>query len=162
MFVGVGNVTQGFSPVDSFVRLVRLDSIDVMTRKALQVTISIGLESFGSIFNGELGSRLDLPGVGTSQLVNDVIESRSKVMDTIADGQTDGKRENGLAPLYDDLLRFRIILDHHVVILCLAENFDLRYNFPKVFIGPFNPFICTSERVFHVSESTKTENTEGF
>ena len=102
---------------------ISLDSVDMKTRQALQPTLYVVLESFGGVLSEELSSILYFPSVGLSQLVNDVIESRSKVMETITDGQNDAPRHNKLLDLYKGLLRFRIMLDAHVVVLCLAENF---------------------------------------
>jgi hypothetical protein len=93
MLVWVRDVAQGFRPVDSLVRLVRLDSVYVRGRAASQVTWSESLKAVAIVANRKLGSVLTGTGIVPSQLKDEMIERGSEVMDTItaASGTVSGK-----------------------------------------------------------------------
>lgn len=143
VLVWVRDGAQSLCPIDSFVRLVRLDSVYVRGRQACQVSWRESTKIVIGVADGELSSVLDLSLlIENSKLIDNVVESRSKVVNTVSNGQAETKRNFGkmLSTANDEVFRTRIVLDGQTIFILPTHTFDLRNNFPKVLVGAFDPF----------------------
>jgi hypothetical protein len=154
VFVWVGDVAKGFRPLDSFVRLVRLDSIYVRVRKVSQSPLFIKscfpiFDEFVFGSDRELCSeRIGLSGVFPRQFVDQVIERGTEVMDTIANNQRKFNWPRGLRREDDiGLIPNIVILDGDVLRLARGVGFNCEQEILKMFIGAFDPFTSAVERV---------------
>jgi hypothetical protein len=88
VLVRVGDALESFRPLDSFVRLVLLDSAYVRVRNASQESVPLAAKSGVGRFDWDLRSLLnDAPGVVFRKFINQVIERRPEIMDAVADCQ---------------------------------------------------------------------------
>lgn len=148
MLIGVRDIAQGLCPIDSVVRLVRLDSIYVRARQALEVSVSQPIEIGDGVADRELGAILNRARIVMSQFVDKMVERRSEVMNTVANTQRNGVRESNGRPDSDigNVPGF-VMLDEDSVVLCPPKDFKFADDLVKMFIGAFDPFSSAAERM---------------
>jgi len=147
VFVGVGNITQGFRPLDSLVRLVRLDSVYVRGRQVSQwpLTVQSRFPNFDEFIlsrgNREQRSvRIGQAGVFPSEFIDNIVQGSSEIMDTVANDQRQHGRQRSLRG--EDkvgLIPNIVILDGNIIRLAQGVGFDLANEVLQVFIGAFDP-----------------------
>ncbi|MDX6404226.1 MAG: hypothetical protein QOH70_1681 [Blastocatellia bacterium] len=148
VLVWVRDVAQGFRPVNSLVRLVRLDSVYVRGRAAPQITRSESLKVQDIVADRKLCSVLADARIVPRQLKDEMVERRSKVMNTIADSERDNIRQR-FADGHDDvrLVPNTIMLDAETILMRGGIGFNFGNDLVKMFVGPFDPFTRAAERV---------------
>lgn len=138
VLVWVGNVAEGFRPLDSLVRLERLDHVDVPIRHPLQVTVFNSDEISGGIDNRELRAVLDLGRIVSGQFKDNVVQGCSHVVDHIADYE----RQHGIKVRdlrQDDNYLVSVVLSDKVLLAALLKGANEGVGLGKVTICPFEP-----------------------
>lgn|GEM_PF-3962864 len=154
VFVWVGNITQGFRPVESFIRLVSLDSVYVRVRKVSEWPLAFQsrfpmFDEFILDSDRELCAiRIGQTGVQFRQLVDDVIESSAKIMNAIADDQSQFIRSRSLRRKDEiGLIPNLVILDANVIRLARGIGINEVHEVPEMLIGAFDPFTSAVQGV---------------
>jgi hypothetical protein len=157
VLVWVGNIAQGLRPVDSLVRLVRLDSIDVSIREVSQWPILFKstfpvFDEFVFSADRELCSyRIGVAGILSRQLENQIVQRGAKIMNAITDDQRKLRRERRFGSEDDiRLVPNVVIIDNDIIRLARGVSLNCNDQIAKMFIGAFDPFTSAVERVSHI------------
>lgn len=154
MFVWVGDIAQGLRPCASYIRLQRLDGLDLGIGKPVQVGLSAGVEAILAIFREFAVFDRELRSASASrEFVNEIIKRCAQVVDGLPDedrsvlGDIDewlvfNPHADLLAGFDKELenLRFcRMFIGPEFILIRFLESLDKRFQLLNVDIGPINP-----------------------
>jgi hypothetical protein len=143
VLVSVGNLAQGFRPLDSVVRLQRLNRGGVLVVQPFQVTfapcvkpaiLANGMDL--AVLNRELRAVLDATvGVPQRQFIDQVIKGGSQVVNDVADDN--GQLFRNVGKPIETVLS--VVLSDNLVYGCLFPLIEQIPGFGQMFIGPKEP-----------------------
>jgi len=161
MLVWIGDVTEGFRPCDSLVRLQILNSsyvIGTESRESLlgnivkpspdDLPLCVLGVGFG-VFDDELRTLMLDPRIRERKFIDQVVKSSAEVVENITQDDRKGNldrpefcmgfRSHGQCRA--NLYRNKIVLGNKVLLIFQTELFDDGFQFLKVFTGPVDPGI---------------------
>ena len=155
MLVRVGNIAEGFRPLDSVVRLQAFNARDMRYRQSLELgfgsrieptSLAVGISL--EVLDEELRSVLSSPTVFNRQLIDEVIEGRPKMVDgrTHQNGSLQGnirQAESAGRPDYKWPGAFKeivIVIGERFLFVAPDETFQKCFKLHKAFVGP--AYVC--------------------
>jgi len=167
MLVWVGDVTQGFSPCASYIRLQRLDTLDVSNAQPIQTVLSSRIKTVLIVFDEELGATLGATGVLDCEFVNKIIKGGPQVVNDFpnqdgnvfwdADGLILNADNQFLAWLENKLVRVcSVFLGEQFILVYFRESVNKRFELMDVDIGPVNPLECPVQRMSHDNSESES------
>lgn len=151
MFVWIRDVSEIYRPVNSIVRLVLLDRLNVPDAQSGEFLFSPSIESTARILgvgfdvcDDEMRSMLDGTGIMDSKLVNKIIERGPQVMDNGTDGNRGRDVDRRHADVHDCWNRtqsalkskLQIFIGHRLVLVRFDESGNDGLKLEKVSVGP--------------------------
>ena len=146
MLVWIRDITQGFRPFHSLVRLTVLDGIDMTLLQPFQVLFATHIEATPGIrgvdldiFNDELGVLLDFSRILTRQFIDDVVKRGPQIVDHITNNQRKDNRQLWPAIQPQNL---SVLIGKNVVLAVQPEGADQVIRFGEMTVGPCEPQRC--------------------
>lgn len=149
MLVWIGDVAQGFGPCASYIRLQRLDALNVSNAQSIQAVYGATIKSVLVVFDEELGATFRTTGILDCEFIDKIIKGGPQVVDdfTCKDGNVFGDADGSilntddhfLARLKAKLVRVcSIFLGEQFVLVCFREPINERFELLDVNICPVN------------------------
>ena len=161
MLVRVGNLSQGFRPCASVVRLQQLDVPDVLVAQSSQISFRPRIKTAITVFNvglnildDELSASLVTSRILDCKFVDEIIESSAQVVDafTSKDGEVFGDTNEGLIldttskslPRCAQQFRGRkLVLGEEFVLISFPKSLNDNVHLMNVNIGPAESSVST-------------------
>lgn len=173
VFVWVGNLSEDARPIASIARLQLLDSCNMYIADTFETVLSPPIENLFAIIDGKLCFIYDLLGVKASQLIDQVIQGSSQIIDGFAN-ENASKMRNWLHDIgcrtLDPINLMSIwkdnncwlALNDNAITYHLAEGVDPLLQICQVYSCPSSPLISAIEWVhdmlyYHYGEESGKE-----
>lgn len=158
VFVRIGKVSEDACPIASVIRLQPLNQCNMFIAKSFKEGVTPSPESLFHIFNRKLRSIYNLLGIQTCQLIDEVIEGRTQIINNFSDENTNDKggwinTDGCTTQIEPDALstfrnnKFWLALNGYVITYACTEDIDPTVQIRQVYACPTNPFISTIERL---------------
>jgi len=165
VFIRIGHVSEGACPITSFVRLQPLNICNMIGGESGNITFMSTGETIFAILDRKLRAVYDFFGIETCQLINEIIQGGSQIIDNFAykygENIGDGFCTHGHLPntKADPLSIFRegqfwIFINGNIITHFLAEGANPTIQIRQVFACPINPFISAIELMHDMLYST--------
>ena len=157
VLVWVGDRGECLRPFTSTERLQPLDSCNLAFGKSFETTFSLTEKHIRAILDKKLRAIYDILGIKAGQLINEVIESGTQVIDNFANKDTKPKRlvrgwdfnDSKSSPFFPNWRSqsYSLCLYHNTIQLLLADNINPMLQVNQVFACPTDPLISAIQRV---------------
>lgn len=153
VFVWIGNIPKNACPVASIARLQFLDYCDMGITDATEIGVSATSETLFSIFDRKLSALYDLLGVKVGQLIDEVIQGSTQIVNRLSDQDADFRRDNLRRALLvgcegGDIELPRLILtDSGVTVRVSRELIKQGLQIKQVFFAPTDPLVSAIQTV---------------
>ena len=138
----VGNVQIVDSPehvIATFVRVGNVNGIYGTLRHALYSSMTLGLVIRGKLPDGKPGLLVGRPAVDEDELVSEMVEGASEVVDSVSGDEADiNGRGLEVENLIERLSRLRIVLGFDSIRFAVEEPLPRDFYITDVLFGPFN------------------------
>ena len=166
VFVGIGDTGECLRPIASVTRLQPLDRCNMLVADTFESSLPVGPEALFRILNKKLRALYDLAGIEASQVINQVIQSGSQIVDDLPNEKTDDwwygfdiDREyhsTASHPFLSTIWQsgdYWLTLNDNTIVYCLEDGINSTVQIRQVYTCPSNPLIRAIERL-HLLYST--------